>query len=139
VNKQTATAAATVTAKQAQAELAEMGTAQTHTYYGRGFVPSDAEQIGNVLIAFRAAHAAADGRPVAFCVDEDAFFAVHGVADPEYVADFLVNDAAGEDAALLLWWDYYGRYDSPENNPTIRKSVANTLGVPAQHLEDYEG
>jgi hypothetical protein len=151
VNKQTAIAAATVNADEIREEISYGGYVMTHTYYGRGWVPSDAEQIGNVLVAFRAAQEAADGKPVIFCIDEDAFFALPGdpALGPEsdwtaderrtLIADCRVDEVAGEDAALLLWWESFGCYDSAESVPTLRQAVADTLGVPVENIADHEG
>lgn len=152
MNKQTATAAATLTEADVQADLAYGGFVHTHTYYGRGWVPSNAEQVGNVLLAFRAAkREVASDEPVWFVVDEDALFAPTGDWAPgedsdwtaeareAFLADYRVGPVWTEEQALLVWWDNFARFDTEENVPGLREAVADVAGVHPENLEDYEG
>lgn len=150
MNKQTALEASTIDTDEAREELAYNGMVYTHTHYGRGFAPSNAEQIGNTLRAFQIAKAAAGDAPVVFVIDEDALFAPTGdwtpSDDSDWTADerkkFLEEYRAGEvwteEQALLVWWDAYGRYGSQEDNPGLREDLAEVAGVHPEVLEDYE-
>jgi len=162
MTKQDAIAAATVTQSEMDNDRDYSGMIRTQTYYGRGFVPSNAEMIGNVLASYRYAKILAGNNPVVLVIDEDAAWAVPGLYDtdrPEadenwtkedrisFVDEYGAGEAVSEDQALTLWWDLYARYDEiepfmdddAENTPDLREDIAKITNLSVDELEDYDG
>jgi len=136
-----------------QEEADHDGIIRTHTYYGRGWPPSAAEMIANVVVAFRFALGLSNGRPIIMIGDEDVGFAVTGLFNkprpgdedgmntPEgrikYVADCRMGQVATESDALVLWFNDYAYDSDSEDVPGLMVAVAEAANVPLDALEHH--
>lgn len=115
-------------------EVNYYGAVWTHTHYGRGIRPSNAEMIANVQTAFNFAKTVGD--KVYFIVDEDAGFAVEEMFTD--LEDVLAFDQPVEDEkhALLVYWENYGFASDTPEDWALREEIAKIAGVDPRHLEE---
>ncbi len=134
--------ASTLTTAEMRDDLNHYGAVMTHTYYGRGFRPSNAEIIGNVREAFTFAKSVDD--EVYFVTDgEDVGFAPKSAqADPEADLlsdpDSLMFDKSIDNAthALLVYWEYYGFASDGAEDWRLREEIAKIAGVDPRHMQE---
>ena len=133
--------ACTLSTDEMQEEMDYSGAVWTHTYYGRGFRPSNAEMIANIRAAFN--FAKAFGGEIYFVVDEDAGFAAKDApGDPEgRIMDHPVcigfdQPIEDERMAFLVYWENYGFASDLPEDYLLRDEIAEIVDIDPRHLTE---
>lgn len=115
-------------------EVNYYGVVWTHTHYGRGFRPSNAEMIANIQTAFSFAKVISD--EIYFVVDEDAGFAIKEKSDS--LDDILAFDQTiiSEHMALMVYWENYGFASDTPEDWALRSEIAKIVGIDERHLQE---
>jgi len=137
--------ATTITKADIDSDLDNCGAVMTHTYYGRGFRPSNDELMANVIRAWQAARIISakvifvtDGEDVGFApVKDDMVSAVdseHTLLEDGFIMETMPVDNARH--ALLLWWELYGFASDAPEDWDLRRQIADWCDIDEKHLAE---
>ena len=125
----------TLTIDEMSEEVNCYGVVWTHTHYGRGFRPSNAEMIANIQTAFNFAKAISD--EIYFVVDEDAGFAIKGMCDSFDWDNYAFDQTIiSEHMALMVYWENYGFASDTPEDWVLRSEIAKIVGIDERHLQE---
>lgn len=134
--------ATTLTKDEIAADLANCGAVMTHTHFGRGFRPSNQEQMDNVIRAWQAAREIServifvtDGEDVGFAPEKEAVQAeFYLLDDDDSIMEVMPVDNVRH--ALLLWWELFGFGSDQPEDWEMRRMIADYCDIDERHLAE---